>query len=158
MSNMKNFGGFLDNYIKKYGNTAEQDKYVTGLINAKGYEVNTFIYVKKSINYYCYKIGAIIDNDPEGDGLVRMCVNIPYAFEGKKIRTKPTFWIIISKTLFNGELKMNRSQFDFFLELEDSILCTKNLDRIKDAVFYMEYVDKLVKKFADIINTNQGIV
>ena len=91
MSNMKNFGGFLDNYIKKYGNTAEQDKYVTGLINAKGYEINTFIYVKKSTNYYCYKIGAIIDNDPEGDGLVRMCVNIPYAFEGKKIRTKPTF-------------------------------------------------------------------
>ena len=164
MSNMKNFGGFLDNYIKKYGNTAEQDKHVTGLINAKGHKINTYIYAKKPTSYYCYRIGAIIDDDSvvnstgdflKRDRLIEISISIPYAFEGKKIRTKPTFAIIVSKTMFTWGFKMDRSQFDSFMEFGDSILYKKNLDQIKDAVFYMEYVDKLVKNFTDIINAKE---
>ena len=41
------------------------------------------------------------------------------------------------------------------MEFGDSILYKKNLDQIKDAVFYMEYVDKLVKNFVDIINAKE---
>lgn len=165
MGNMKNINGFLDNYIKKYGNTSTQEREIFDVLSY-GYKIITYIEATRSGNYYCYRIGGIIDNDSavedtgdpcKRDRVIHVFIDIPFPINDKRIRVKPKLSLRVSKSLLASGLDMDRFKIEEVIESGSQVLYEKELKQIRDAVFYMEYIKRLLRNFACVIDHRSEI-